>query len=325
MRAMFSVVQRAGYDAVGFLIDCPPAGQADDCAYVHVIEEFIAAIPGAGAARRSSPRCRSRSRRRRARSVLRRASCRCRGSARRSRRSTWPARSASAGRAGPRWSCVGRTCRVAQPCAGRARGRRKRSPPSACACRARGWCAYRKPQLPPRRSVFRSSSRPPAPRSSTSPTSAAWCSTCAAPPRPTAAARAPGAALGALLVEEMVADGVAEILIGITVDPQFGQLLVLGAGGVLTELLRDIVTLLPPFTAAAIEAALSGCAWRSCSPAIAAGRPPMCRRWWRPRSPAPATRRPISTHSPSSTSIRSSCGPRGQGAVAVDALIRLTE
>ena len=30
--------------------------------------------------------------------------------------------------------------------------------------------------------------------------------------------------------------------------PQFGQLLVLGAGGVLTELLRDSVTLLPPFT-----------------------------------------------------------------------------
>ena len=41
-----------------------------------------------------------------------------------------------------------------------------------------------------------------------------------------------------------------------TVDPQFGQLLVLGAGGVLTELLRDSVTLLPPFTAASIGAAL---------------------------------------------------------------------
>jgi acetyl-CoA synthetase len=33
-------------------------------------------------------------------------------------------------------------------------------------------------------------------------------------------------------------------------------LLVLGAGGVLTELLRDSVTLLPPFTAANITAAL---------------------------------------------------------------------
>ena len=45
-----------------------------------------------------------------------------------------------------------------------------------------------------------------------------------------------------LLVEEMVSDGVAEVLVGICVDAQFGQLLVLGAGGVLTELLRDGVT-----------------------------------------------------------------------------------
>jgi hypothetical protein len=60
-----------------------------------------------------------------------------------------------------------------------------------------------------------------------------------------------------LLVEHMVTDGVAEILIGITVDAQFGQMLVLGAGGTLTELLRDTVALLPPFTAEAIEWALS--------------------------------------------------------------------
>jgi len=40
------------------------------------------------------------------------------------------------------------------------------------------------------------------------------------------------------------------------VDPQFGLLLVLGAGGVLTELLRDSVTLLPPFTAGSITTAL---------------------------------------------------------------------
>jgi acetyl-CoA synthetase len=59
-----------------------------------------------------------------------------------------------------------------------------------------------------------------------------------------------------LLVEEMITDGVAEVLIGITVDPQFGQVLVIGAGGVLTELLRDTVNLLPPFTFNAIEAAL---------------------------------------------------------------------
>jgi acetate---CoA ligase (ADP-forming) len=57
-------------------------------------------------------------------------------------------------------------------------------------------------------------------------------------------------------VEQMVVDGVAEVLVGITVDPQFGQLLVLGAGGVLTELLHDSVTVLPPFTRESIQSAL---------------------------------------------------------------------
>ncbi len=59
-----------------------------------------------------------------------------------------------------------------------------------------------------------------------------------------------------VLVEQMVTDGVAEILVGVTVDPQFGQVLVLGAGGVLTELLHDSTSLLPPYTPAAVEAAL---------------------------------------------------------------------
>ncbi|HVH83534.1 MAG TPA: acetate--CoA ligase family protein, partial [Steroidobacteraceae bacterium] len=47
MREMFKVVQRAGFDAVGFTIDCPPPGEADASAYLNGIEEFIAAIPGA--------------------------------------------------------------------------------------------------------------------------------------------------------------------------------------------------------------------------------------------------------------------------------------
>jgi acetate---CoA ligase (ADP-forming) len=59
-----------------------------------------------------------------------------------------------------------------------------------------------------------------------------------------------------VLVEEMLTDGVAEVLIGVIVDPQFGQLLVLGAGGVLTEILSDSVSLLPPWTQESIEAAL---------------------------------------------------------------------
>jgi len=60
-----------------------------------------------------------------------------------------------------------------------------------------------------------------------------------------------------LLVEEMTTDGVAEILVGVVVDPQFGQVLVLGAGGVLTELLSDSVSLLPPWTCESVHAGLA--------------------------------------------------------------------
>jgi succinyl-CoA synthetase beta subunit len=59
-----------------------------------------------------------------------------------------------------------------------------------------------------------------------------------------------------LLVEEMFTDGVAEVLIGVIVDPQFGQVLVLGAGGVFTEIMPDSVSLLPPWTRASVESAL---------------------------------------------------------------------
>lgn len=51
-----------------------------------------------------------------------------------------------------------------------------------------------------------------------------------------------------VLVEKMVTGVVAELIIGLTRDPQFGLALVLGAGGILTELLKDSVTLLLPTT-----------------------------------------------------------------------------
>ena len=53
---MFSVVQRAGFDAVGFMIDCPSAAKADRASYIAAIEEFIAAYPGAGATAKSPTR-----------------------------------------------------------------------------------------------------------------------------------------------------------------------------------------------------------------------------------------------------------------------------
>ncbi len=51
-----------------------------------------------------------------------------------------------------------------------------------------------------------------------------------------------------LLVERMVTGVVAELIIGLKRDPQFGLALVIGAGGVLTELMQDSVSLLLPTT-----------------------------------------------------------------------------
>jgi acetate---CoA ligase (ADP-forming) len=59
-----------------------------------------------------------------------------------------------------------------------------------------------------------------------------------------------------VLVEQMVTGAVAEIIVGITRDPQFGLALVIGAGGILTELLQDSATLLSPTNQNEIEAAL---------------------------------------------------------------------
>ena len=59
------------------------------------------------------------------------------------------------------------------------------------------------------------------------------------------------------LIEEMVTDAVAELLVGVTCDPAHGYVLTLGAGGVLTEIQQDTVHLLMPASDAAIEVALN--------------------------------------------------------------------
>ena len=67
------------------------------------------------------------------------------------------------------------------------------------------------------------------------------------------------AALGPeVLVEKLVQGAVAELIIGVTRDPQFGLALVIGAGGILTELLKDSATLLLPTSRAEITRALEG-------------------------------------------------------------------
>ena len=72
-----------------------------------------------------------------------------------------------------------------------------------------------------------------------------------------------------VLVEEMAADGVAELLIGVTRDPAHGFVLTLGAGGVLTEILRDTVSLLVPSDRNATRTALGKLA---CAPLLAGYR-----------------------------------------------------
>ena len=59
-----------------------------------------------------------------------------------------------------------------------------------------------------------------------------------------------------ILVEQMVTGAVAELIIGLIRDPQFGLALVIGAGGVFTELLEDSITLLLPTTREEIARAL---------------------------------------------------------------------
>ena len=59
-----------------------------------------------------------------------------------------------------------------------------------------------------------------------------------------------------VLVERMVTGAVAELIIGLKADPQFGTALVVGAGGILTELLKDSVTLILPTTTTEIARAL---------------------------------------------------------------------
>jgi len=58
------------------------------------------------------------------------------------------------------------------------------------------------------------------------------------------------------LVEEMIPDAVAELLVGVVKDPAHGFVLTLAAGGILTELLEDSHSLLIPASDAKVSAAL---------------------------------------------------------------------
>jgi len=62
---------------------------------------------------------------------------------------------------------------------------------------------------------------------------------------------------GTYLIEEMVGGTIAELIVGIGRDPQFGVFMTLGAGGIFVELLRQVEQVLLPASRAEIEAALA--------------------------------------------------------------------
>jgi acyl-CoA synthetase (NDP forming) len=335
LRSMFSVVQRAGFDAVGFMVDCPPAAKADPASYIAVVEEFIAAFPGAptrGAVICSLPESLAAETREK---CLEAGIVPLQG-----QRQALEALDLAAA-VGEVWAS-GRRVELRTP-----RLRNNLTSP------LQGRIAKERTLAEHEGKAALAASGIGVPRSKVvSPGDTAQAAEALGFPvvikaigaglehksdvggvvinvRTPADAKAAAERLSRLsrilLVEEMVTDGVAEILIGVTVDPQFGQILVIGAGGVLTELLRDTVSLLPPFTATAIESALKTLTVGRLLTGYR-GRPPgdiaalvatalACTRY------AQANVDNLLELDINPVIVR----PAGLGAVAVDALIRLVE
>jgi len=259
LRAMFSVAQRAGFDAVGFMIDCPSAQKADPASYIAAIEEFIAAYPGArtrAAIICSLPESLD---------AKTREMCLAAGVVPlQGQRQALEALDLAAA-VGEAWSSGGvvalRTSASAPASAlvptsapdSPAHARSLTEPEGKAALAAFGV------RIPHSR-VVNAHDAPAAAETIGFPVvmKAASASlehksdvggvviNIRTPAEAKAAADRLARLSDTLLVEEMISDGVAEILIGMTVDPQFGQVLVLGAGGVLTELCATQSVCCPP-------------------------------------------------------------------------------
>jgi acetyl-CoA synthetase len=326
-KEMFRVAQRAGFDVVAFLIDFPPPGAADDSAYQSAIDSFAAALPGAptrGAVIASLPESLSQATRER---------CLAQGIVPlQGQREALEALDL-AGRVGESWARRGEELSL-------------RIPRAAATAPARTLAEHEGKRALAAYGV-------PVPRSQL----VDWHDAAAAAEalgfpvvikamgaalehkselgavvlnvrtaaEAAAAAQRLSAISATLLIEDMVSDGVAEVLIGVTVDRKFGQLLTLGAGGVLTELLRDSVSLLPPFSAATIGPAiarlgvgklLAGYRGRPAGDVEALTQTALaCTRY------AAENLERLLELDLNPVIVR----PAGRGAVAVDALIRLAE
>ena len=60
-----------------------------------------------------------------------------------------------------------------------------------------------------------------------------------------------------ILIEKMIEDQVTEMIIGIKIDDQFGPVIIVGSGGIYTELMNDSVTLLLPLKKSIILKAIN--------------------------------------------------------------------
>ena len=67
---------------------------------------------------------------------------------------------------------------------------------------------------------------------------------------------APTAQIDGIMVEEMVTASVAEIMVSLRRDDQFGCILTMASGGILVELLKDAVTVIMPTDAAGLNEAI---------------------------------------------------------------------
>jgi acyl-CoA synthetase (NDP forming) len=139
--------------------------------------------------------------------------------------------------------------------------------------------------------------------------------------RASIAAYAPGVAFDQLLLEPMAKPPLAELIVGIKRENDFGLALVMGAGGILVELLKDSRSLLLPTTDQAIHDALLGL---RCAPLLTGFR-------GGPAVDMPALVRAIRAVADYACEnaerlLELDVNPllvNAQGAVAVDALIRL--
>ena len=323
LHAMFSAVLRCGFDAVGFVLDCPPEGKADTSAFTAAIDEFIAAsaaAPTRAALIASLPETLSAGVRERClaagvvplqgqREAL--EALNLAGAVGETRGALQELKLLIPGDK----SGVDRTLPEAQAKAALA-AFGVRIPRSRTAARAEVAAVAAELGFPV---VIKVAAAHLAHKSDVGGVVLNVRSTAEA----SAAAERLSALTENFLIEEMITDGVAEILVGAVVDAQFGLTLVIGAGGVLTELLRDSVSLLPPFTAASVGAALQRLAVNKMLQGFR-GNPP---------GDVPALLETIAAVGRYAEANLASLveldvnpiivRPSGAGAVAVDALIRL--